>query len=162
MRQMILILFTVMLMNATVDLPKTMMEYAGLGGWVTILIASVLFGLAGALVVAMNNRFPGKMLYDYTEQLTGRFIARALAALFTLYFILHAVLLSTTFCDILHNNFLIKTPEWFVLLFAMPVFGYAAYKGIINVARMFEVIGVAVYQGREQAPHHRAGGSENH
>ncbi|MCE5209857.1 MAG: spore germination protein [Chloroflexi bacterium] len=145
MRQMVLILFVVMLMNATVDLPKSMLEYAGPGGWVTILMASVLFGLAGVLVVAMNNRFPGKMLYDYAEQLTGRFIARMLAALFTVYFILYAVLLSTTYCNILHNNFLIKTPEWAVLLISMPVFGYAAYKGITNVARMFEVIGVAVF-----------------
>ena len=145
MRQMVLILFVVMLMNATVDLPKTMMEYAGLGGWVTILMASVLFGLAGVLVVAMSNRFPGKMLYDYTEQLTGKFIARVLAALFTVYFILYAVLLFSTYCNILHDNFLIKTPQWFVLLFSMPVFGYAAYKGITNVARMFEIIGVAVF-----------------
>ena len=145
MRQMVLILFTVMLMNATVDLPKTLMKYAGLGGWVTILMASVLFGLAGVLVVAMNNRFPGKMLYDYAEQLTGKFIARVLAALFTVYFILYAVLLSTTYCNILYHNFLIKTPQWFVLLFSMPVFGYAAYKGITNVARIFEIIGVAIF-----------------
>lgn len=141
---MVFILFTTLTTITAVSIPQVMAQDAGNGAWVTILLASVVFGLVTVLIVKLNGMFPGKVLYEYSGELIGRLATYVIAVFYILYFLVVSTYLCATFAGTIAHNFLPKTPQWAELAVGIPLFGYIAYKGVTNIARLFEIIGVAV------------------
>ncbi len=140
-RQMFFILFLTLTAFTTIDISKVMAQCAGTGSWVTILIASVLFALAAFLLVSLNNMFQGKVLFEYSHELVGRIGAYFIAIYYIQYFLTVLVTLVLSMSSLLKVHFLHNTPVWATTLAALPVFGFVAYKGVTNVARLFEIYG---------------------
>lgn len=140
-RQMVFILYLTLTSFTVVTLPKIMAEKAGVGGWITILLTAVIFGILAAVIARLNSAFSGRMLFDYSRELTGRAIAVILAVFYIIYFLIVSVYLCTSMAEILKSNFLYRTPPWAFWAAGIPVFGYMAYKGVPGVARMFELYG---------------------
>jgi hypothetical protein len=59
-----------------------------------------------------------------------------------LYVVAIGIFLSLKMAITVQSNFLPKTPQAAILLVGITLFSYVAYKGITNVARMLEIIGV--------------------
>jgi amino acid transporter len=49
--------------------------------------------------------------------------------------------LNTQLTRVLQVEFYPKTPQWAMLVSSVLVFGWVAYRGVISVARFFEIIG---------------------
>lgn len=141
-RQMVFILFLTLTSMTVITIPKTIAEKAGEGGWLTLLLTALLFGLLVMVIASLNSMYRGKMLYDYSRELTGKAMAVIFAVFYSLYFLLVAIYLCTSIASMLKANFLLKTPIWAFLLSSIPVFGYVAYKGVTNIARLFEFYGI--------------------
>lgn len=140
-RQMVFILFLTLSTVTLITIPKVMAESAGVGGWVTLMSTAVIFGVLAVIIVSLNNMFQGKVLFDYSQQLVGKAGSYIIAIFYILYFVGISVDLSSSLTNILKTNFLLKTPQWATLFASLFICGYAAYKGITNVARIFEIYG---------------------
>ncbi len=141
-RQMVFILFTTLTTITSVSIAQAMALGAGTGAWIPILLVSVVFGLVAVLIVKLNMLFPGKVLFDYSGELVGKRVAYVIAVFYILYFLVVSTYLCISFSRTIAHNFLPQTPQWAELAVGIPIFGYIAYKGITNLARLFEVIGL--------------------
>ncbi len=141
-RQMMFILFLTLTAFTTIDIAKVMARCAGTGSWITIIITSVLFALAAVVLVSLNNMFQGKVLFDYSKELIGRIGSYFVAIYYVQYFVTVIVTLVLSVSTMLKMHFLLNTPTWATMLAALPVFGFIAYKGVTNAARLFEIYGI--------------------
>jgi spore germination protein (amino acid permease) len=139
---MFFIIFLTLTAYTTIDLPKIMAEAAGRSSWILIMAASLVFGAAAVCITKLNNMYQGKVLFDYGEEIAGKFISRIISLFYMLFFLLVGVYLKLKLVGLLKSNFLPDTPQVVMLVIGITLFGYVAYKGITNVARMFEIIGV--------------------
>lgn len=141
-RQLFFILFLTISTYSTIELPKIMAESAGRNSWIPIIAASVIFGIAAIIITKLNNMYQGKVLFDYSQDIVGKFLTYSICLFYLLYFLIVMVYLKIKMVGLLKNNFLPLTPQIVMLMFSTVLFGYVAHKGITNVARMFEIIGV--------------------
>lgn len=141
-RQMFFIIFITLTTYTTIDLPKAMAQTAGRSSWIPIIIASIIFSITGIIITKLNNMFLGKVFFDYSQEIVGKFFTYVIASYFILYFLFIGVYLKLKLVGVLTSNFLPKTPEFIFLLFGIALFAYVAHKGVTNIARMFEIYGV--------------------
>lgn len=134
-----------MIYDTLIYLPRIMAKSAGEGNWLPILLNAFIFGFAAMAYVKLNSLYKGKMLFEYSSEIAGKLPAYILGILFILHFLSVGGYLLGSFTNTLKNNFLLRTPAWFEMLFAVPIFGYAANKGITNIARMAEIIGFFIF-----------------
>ncbi len=139
---MIFIIFLALSSYTVIDLPTTMARTAGRSSFIPILVAAALFGLAAVVIIKLNNMFLGKVFFDYSQEVIGKFFTYVIAVYYIAYFIIIGMELKVKIVDILAFNFLPRTPEIAILLFGTALFAFVAYKGITNIARLFEIYGV--------------------
>lgn len=141
-RQMVFILVLSITCVSIISIPKVMAESAGLGSWLTLMLAALIAAAAAVVIVSLNKGFQGKVIFEYSQVLVGKIGAYIIAAFYILFFVLMSVYLLSSQANLVHADFLLKTPKWALSLLCLPVLGYAAYKGITNVARMLEIVGI--------------------
>ena len=146
-RQMVFILFLTLTSVTVVTIPKVMAEAAGVGNWITLMSTAVIFGILASVIARLNRAFPGKALYDYSRDLVGKAGCCIIAVFYLLYFLMVDTYLCNAMASMLQANFLFKTPYWAFLAVGLPVFGYLAYHGPVNVARIFELYGMVFLVG---------------
>ena len=140
-RQMFFIIFLTLTSYTTINLPKTMAQTAGRSSWIPIMAVSIIFGGAAVIITKLNNMYQGKVLFDYSQEIVGKVFSRLIASYYLLFFLIFDVYLKLKLVGLLKSNFLPQTPQFIMLLMGISLFGYVAYKGITNIARMFEIIG---------------------
>lgn len=141
-RQMVFILFLTLTAYATIDLPKIMADTAGRSSWIPILMVSVFFAVAVMIITKLNNLYQNKVMFDYSQEIVGKFFSYMIIIYFLIYFLIVGVYFKLKLVGLLHSNFLPHTPQPVMLLFGIALFGYVAHKGITNIARGFEIIGI--------------------
>ncbi len=142
-RQMFFILILILTSYTSVDLPKIVAQSAGRNGWMLVLAVALVFGLAAAAIASLNNRFRGKVMFDYSQEIAGKLASRLIAVYYILYFIVVGVYLKLRLVNFLSSNFLPKTPQAVMLAVSVALFAFVSFKGITNVARLFELYGFA-------------------
>ncbi len=140
-RQIFFLLYLTLTTYTLISIPKVLAERAGTGAWVPILIMTAVFSLLVVLVVRLGNKFPGRMLFDYSQEIVGKFFGYVLSIFFALYFLLISVYLNVQLTSVLKSEFFPKTPDWAMLTAGVAVFGCMAYKGVNSVVRFIEIIG---------------------
>lgn len=142
-RQLFFILLLTVTSYTTINLPKIVAQFAGRSGWLLILAMALAFGLAAIVIAKLNNRFPGKTLFEYGAEIVGRPASCVLVVLYILDFAMIDTYQKIQLVNFLSSNFLPKTPQFIILAVSVALFGYISYKGITNVARLFEIYGFA-------------------
>ncbi|MFA9380522.1 MAG: endospore germination permease [Acetanaerobacterium sp.] len=140
-RQMFFIIVLTLTAYTTIDIPKRMAEAAGRSSWIPILVSCVVFALAAVIITKLNNMFQGKVFFDYSQQIIGKFLTYLIGVCFILYFFIIGIYLKLELVGMLSSNFLPQTPKFVMLAFSIPIFAYVSYKGITNIARLFEICG---------------------
>lgn len=141
-RQLFFILILTLTSFSVVNISKIMAENAGTGSWLTIIITAVFFSFVAVIIVQLNNLHKDKIIYEYSQDLLGKFPSYIIALFYFIYFYMIVVFLALELSVIMKDNFLHKTPIWATILIGIPVFCYIAYKGINTVGRMAEYFGV--------------------
>lgn len=142
--QLAFILFLTLSVVSLSSLPGTIARTAGVGGWVTLITASIIFGVFAAIIVSLNNLHYGQTIYEYSPKLVGNIGKYIITFLYIIYFLAIATFLSGTLSGMLKSNFLFETPIWITLFLGITVCCYGAYKGLTNVARLIEIYGIIV------------------
>ncbi len=141
-RQLVFVLLITLTAITLISLPRTMADAAEVGGWFTILITALVYATAAAIIVYLNCKFQGEVLFDYSARLVGKVGSYAIGIYYMLYFLLNSAYLCAGMANVLVSDFFIKTPAWFTIALGMPFYGYTAYKGVTTIARLFEIIGL--------------------
>ncbi|MDF2686140.1 MAG: spore gernimation protein [Clostridia bacterium] len=142
-RQLFFILFITLTTYNTIDLPHSMAQAAGRSSWIPIICTSIIFSVAALIITKLNNMFLGKVFFDYSKEIVGKFFTYIIAVYFILFYLTIGIYLKLKMVGLLTSNFLPKTPEFVFLLFVIALFAYVSYKGITNIARIFEIYGVS-------------------
>ena len=140
---MVFIIFLTLTAYTTIDLPKIMAETAGRSSWIPILMVSVFFAVAVLIITKLNYMYQNKALFEYSQEIVGKFFSYLINIYFILYFLMIGVYLKLKLMGLLQSNFLPNTPQLVMLIFSIALFAYVAYKGITNIARGFEIVGIA-------------------
>ena len=141
-RQLVMLLIMTLTCYTVIVIPKVMAQTAGTGSWLTLIVAALIFGLAAVMIVSINSKFQGKMLFDYGPQLIGKTGTYIVVIFYVLYFMFILAYLITMKAKLLEAEFFPDTPLWAFPFIGIPVFGYIANKGITNAARLSELIGI--------------------
>ena len=141
-RQMFFIILLTLTSYSIINVPKDMAASAGTGSWLVLFLASILAGLVAVIIVSLNNRFHGKMLFEYSAQLITQPGSYLLSLIYVVYFIFHIVFLVTLEAKLLKADFFPRSPLWAFPLFSIPVFCFIANKGINTISRLCELVGI--------------------
>lgn len=141
-RQMVMVLIISLTCYSIIKLPKVMAQSAGTGSWLSILVAALIFGLAAMLIVSLGGLFQGKMLFDYAPSLIGKVGTYIIVIFYVLYFMFILIYLITMKAKLLMSEFFPNTPLWAFPTIGIPVFCFIANKGITNIGRLSELIGL--------------------
>ncbi|MDD3692973.1 MAG: endospore germination permease [Oscillospiraceae bacterium] len=139
-RQLFYILFLVLTTYDSLTIPYIMARTTGRGGWTTIIAASLIFALAAVVIAKLQNMHKGKMIFDYCTEMLGPVLSYIISAAYIIEYTLLMVYLNSQVFGLIQTEFLTRTPIWATVSLGLAVFGFIAYKGITNVARLFEII----------------------
>lgn len=139
-RQMVYIILIVMTTYDVQSIPYILSRTTGRGGWVSVILTSLVFALIVVFITKLNNMHQGKTLFDYSRDIGGRVFAWIFRGLYLAYYFIIFVYNFTQTNNLIKAEFLDKSPIWATSLAGMVVYGLIAYRGIRNIARMFEVI----------------------
>ncbi len=140
-RQICFILLLTLTTYTVISIPKVIAKTAGTGGWISLMVNALFFASFAAMIIRLNSAFPGMMMFDYSRRIVGKFLAYVLAVFFILYFLMVSTYLSVHLTELLRAEFYPKTPQWVMLVASVLVFGLIAQRGVVSVARFFEIIG---------------------
>lgn len=141
-RQIFFLIFITLTTYTTIDLPQIMAQTTGRSSWIPIIISSILFAIAIFMIASLNNMFQGKVFFDYAKTIVGKHLIYIIGIYYVAYFILVGIYLKLKMVLVLNINFLPETPEYVLLIMGITLFAYVSYKGITNVARLFEIYGI--------------------
>ena len=144
-RQMAFVLFIAISTSSVASLAKTMALGARHGAWITIILASFFFAAIAALIVKLNQLNEGKTLYEYSQALVGKHVGLLIGLFYVAYFFLFSLYYCNSFTLLVKANFMAKTPVWALLLAGIPIYGAIAYKGIRNIGRLVEILGLLFF-----------------
>lgn len=146
-RQISLLLFAVIVGYGIVNLPKNVVESAGTGGWITIIINTLFFMFIAYVVTYIQFNNENKILYEYTREMYGKYIATAITILYILYFMLIVSLLLRMYSEVLRLVFLNQTPIWATLFVFYFVAMFAVSKKLHAIGRLAEIYSLIVIIG---------------
>ncbi|MNW35580.1 Spore germination protein YndE [compost metagenome] len=70
-------------------LPRTMGTVAGTPNlWISMLLSGLVVVGMGCIIVALCMRFPGKTFFEFTHEITGRWISNILGMAMIIYFLI--------------------------------------------------------------------------
>lgn len=141
-RQLIFGLTLVITAYSTIDMPFSMAREVGRLSWLPIIIVSILFAFAVYIVATLQNMHTGKVFFDYSKELVGNTFSKLICVFYVLVFLNALIYLNLKLINLLNSNFLPKTPSIIMLFMTIALVTYCTYKGIRNIARMFEIVGI--------------------
>lgn len=108
--------------------------------WISVLLGGAIVMLVVFLMVKISQQFPGKTVFQYAGQITGRAIGGLLCLLLILYFIIIAGFEIRTLAEVTLFFLLEGTPIWAVILPFLWLSTYLVYGGINSIARVYTIV----------------------
>ncbi|GFP74424.1 GerAB/ArcD/ProY family transporter [Clostridium fungisolvens] len=138
-RQISVILFSVIVGYTVTSLPKNIAEKAGTASWLVLLIGTIIFIFITYIIIFLQNVYEGKTIYEYGQQLVGKFIAFIFLILYLVYFFTYFTMFIRGASESIKTNILAKTPLIYISIIFSIVIGYSLIKGINVIARACEI-----------------------
>lgn len=128
----------------TLEMSKNLAQTSGRSGWAFIIVASLIFGIAGVIIAKLNSMYENKVFFDYSQEISGKFLAYLFAFYYIIYYFYMGNYLIKALIDLISSNFFSKTPQSLLAFFGILTFIYVSYKGVQNIAKLAEFLGVLV------------------
>lgn len=141
-RQIFMALYCIISGYDAINLPQRVARSAGTGGWVSLIITTVLFIFITYVITYLQYVYEEKTLYEYSQQLIGKFLTYILVALYIIYFFVFLTMIIRMYCDSIRLTILTKTPVIYMCLLVYIVVCYALLKGLNAIARLCEIYGL--------------------
>lgn len=141
-RQIFFVLYCVIIGYGVINISKAATEVAGTGGWISVVIATLIFIVISYMITYLQYVYEGKTIYEYSMQLVGKIPTYILATLAIIYFFVFLTMIIRIYCETIHLTILNKTPVMYLCLLFFMVVWYALSKGINTIGRLCEIYGI--------------------
>jgi len=131
-----MLLITTITSTAIILLPGSIAER---DAWLATLLGLVVGQTVAVIISFLGQRFPGKTIIEYTEILLGKYIGKAVSALFLTFFGYLAALTLWDFGIFISNSLLVGTPMVAINIIGILVATYTARYGLEVIARVNQI-----------------------
>ncbi|WP_440112988.1 GerAB/ArcD/ProY family transporter [Paenibacillus sp. QZ-Y1] len=140
-RQAVVIIVNYMLGAGILTLPRTTGKAVGTPDvWISILLSGLIITGVGLIMVTLCRRFPEKTVFQFTREITGRWIAYILGCAMIMYFMVIAAFEIRVMADVTGMYLLERTPTWAIVMVFMWIGIYLISGGLSVLVRVFEII----------------------
>lgn len=108
--------------------------------WLTVIIGGLIAMVAGIIVVKLNQQYPGKTFYEYSQLIVGKWLGAVLNAVIIIYFIASSGHMVRAMAEVMNQYLLEGTPRWAVIMAFLWVGMYIIAGGVSAIARFFEIV----------------------
>ncbi|MBZ9686750.1 spore germination protein [Clostridium estertheticum] len=143
-RQIAFMVFGGIIGYGIMSLPKDIAEVSGTGGWIPLLITTVIVVIAGYMFTYLGYVHKEKTIYDYSVLLTGKFIGNILILIYIIYFFSLFTMVSRASSEVINLSVLIKTPTSVLALIILLISYYAITKKLKGIGRICELYGMII------------------
>lgn len=143
-RQIAFILFGAIVGYGMMTLPKDVAESAGTGGWISLLMATLLAIIFTYIFTYIGYVHKNKTFFEYSEILTGKFITSLFMGIYIVYFFFIFTMVTRISSETIRLTLLIKTPVWALCFVFYFVVYYAVTKKLRVIGRICELYGVII------------------
>ncbi|WP_141434487.1 spore germination protein [Bacillus sp. 03113] len=140
-QQVAVILINTLLAVGILTLPRTSVEKIKTPDvWISVILGGLITILAGIVMVKLSQRFPKKTVYQYSEDIVGKWVGRLVSLVMVIYFFTVSAFEVRTLAEVTGFLLLEGTPSWAVIMPFMWVGLYLIIGGINPMAQLFEMI----------------------
>jgi spore germination protein KB len=139
-RQAILITTNVIIATTLLFIPAYLARLAGQDAWLTVLITAVTGLIFGLLLMGLGLRFPDKNLVEYSIDILGPWLGRALGVIFGLFALYVAGIVVREFSELLVTAVMPRTPMIVFNTLLVSLAAYGVYLGLETMARVNEIV----------------------
>lgn len=108
--------------------------------WLSVLLAGGVVMFAVLLMVKLSQPFPGKTIFDFSQEIAGKWVGKLLSLLMIGYFLIIAAFEIRALAEVNIFFLLEGTPIWAVIIPFIWTAAYLASGGINSIARLFQII----------------------
>jgi spore germination protein len=126
------------IVGISLNIPKDLGMYAGTGGWSIPLIEGVLIFFSGLIILALNIKYENKAIYEYLQNIVGKYISPFIMLIYLFRFIVLGSLVTRALLQVIKSTILDKTPYWPLAFLFLLCALYAASRGLQALAYICE------------------------
>lgn len=141
-RQIAFIVYCTIVGFGVVNIPRDAADAGETGGWVTIIILTLMFIAVAYAVNYIAYIAEEKDLFEFCKMLAGKFFAYIVLIVYAIYFFVSFTMITRIYSETVRITILPKTPSWTMALFFFIVVYYALKKGLNVIARVCEMYGI--------------------
>jgi spore germination protein len=139
--QTVVIISNFILGIGILTLPRTVTEKVKTpDGWITIILGGIIALVVAIIMVKLAERFPGKSIFQYSNEITGKVIGSVVSLCIIIYYLTLSSFELRAMSETTRLFLLEGTPNWAIILPFIWVGLYLITGGINPIARMFEII----------------------
>jgi spore germination protein len=139
--QVVVIISNFILGIGILTLPRTVTEKVKTpDGWITIILGGIVAMLVAIIIVKLSQRFPGKSVYQFSQEIAGKWIGLILGLCIVTYYLTLASFEIRAMAETSRLFLLQGTPTWAIIIPFIWVSLYLITGGINPIARIFEII----------------------
>lgn len=137
---------TVTIINAMLGagiltLPRTVGVSGGTPDtWISLIFSGLVFIGIGWALCTLCMKFPGKTVFEFAREITGKWIAYVVGLAFIIYFLVSSAFEIRIMAEVTGMYLLEGTPQWAIVMVFMWIGMYMITGGFGVMIRVFEVI----------------------
>lgn len=108
--------------------------------WISVILGGVIALVAVIIATKLSQRYPGKTIYQYSQEIIGKWAGRLFSLLMVSYFLLLSGFEVRCLAEVTKLFLLQGTSMWLIIIPFMLIGTYLIVSGINPIARMFEII----------------------
>ncbi|WP_338539751.1 GerAB/ArcD/ProY family transporter [Paenibacillus tundrae] len=108
--------------------------------WISVIVSGVLVALISILLVTLCRRFPGKTVFEFVPEITGKWISYFVGLLIIIYFVILCSFEVRVMAEITSMYILERTPSWVTIMVSLWVGIYMISGGLKVIIRVFEIV----------------------
>lgn len=146
-KEVAFIIFGSVVGSGIIAMPRIVGAIVGTGAWISILISTSMALMAVYVNLRVGYTFKDKSIYEYSEQLVGKFFAKIIITAYIVFFFLMTVYLIELSARLVKISILVKTPMWAIVLFYFALVFYSTKEGIGLIAKVSQIYGIVIIIG---------------
>ncbi|MCH5583761.1 spore germination protein [Shimazuella sp. AN120528] len=139
--QAIAVIVSYTLSLGILQLPRNLAEATGnADGWISILISELIHILFAIIIVKLCQRFPQKSIYQFSQEIIGKWLGKLLSICFSLYFLSWCAYEVRGMTELTKLYLLPTTPSAAIAIPFICLGVYLIVGGINPIVRLFEIL----------------------
>lgn len=122
-------------------LPRATAEEVGSAdGWISLILGGLISMIAGVIISKLSLKFPQKTLYQYSQEIVGKWVGGFISLLLISHLTVLAAFEVRAMGEVVNMFLLYVTPIEVTVIVMMSVGFYLVVGGVNSIARLFEIL----------------------